>query len=683
MSCSVFRNAFSSKEIGVMRISKFGNRPPVSYRYMSPTTTNLSAFASPLGIGTAYFYGVDYDMNYGGKLIYEGAGETTDRRFRFGGTYSPEYAVLDAGATGGLNFTGEFRTYGSDRYYGAVLAGSNTLEVTVSGKVVGSDGLIHYIKSGSGTWNWVPSERPGLAGAFFVVDGTLKFPSLANIGEDCALGLATNCWKTARYATLPNYWNNPDNRLNCEIVLGDWNTDGDKFPTLAYTGTTTALSDRRIGLIGIGGMIANTNTGGALKLTGGVSPRTLAEVRNDSTNTSVTTKTLCLTAAGNGNQIGPVSENAAGTIDIVKSGAGSWAIKKDFAISGDIEVNEGTLSIEPDGLVPYTWFRFTIMQLGSANNDASSSQYIWLKQLGLFDKDGNRLAKDLAFVGPEIYATYHRYTGNYDWTALQPAQVTMGEFDGGSNGIQINSADTTPAELFKDSASYMRATMGYLMRTNAPTYYFPVVFRLPSDSAAVKYYDIVQHIAHSAGAHVIAFKLEGSPDGQFWTELHRETECRQRAASVWNSTGVATLCGVNQNCRTAGSEFGYEVNTGMETQDTIDLSTANTIKVKRGATFQAKPAGVVALPKLTVDCSGEGMATVNGFKIAAAGTLDVQNLVIMNLTTDLPLALTNCSDVANLTNWALTIDGSTTSARIVVKDGSVKLVKSGTTILFR
>jgi hypothetical protein len=55
----------------------------------------------------------------------------------------------------------------------------------------------------------------------------------------------------------------------------------------------------------------------------------------------------------------------------------------------------------------------------------------------------------------------------------------------------------------------------------------------------------------------------------------------------------------------------------------------------------------------------------------------------MNLTTDLPLALTNCSDVANLTNWALTIDGSTTSARIVVKDGSVKLVKSGTTILFR
>ena len=77
------------------------------------------------------------------------------------------------------------------------------------------------------------------------------------------------------------------------------------------------------------------------------------------------------------------------------------------------------------------------------------------------------------------------------------------------------------------------------------------------------------------------------------------------------------------------------------------------------------------------------MATVNGFKIAAAGTLDVQNLAIMNLTTDLPLVLTNCSDVANLTNWTLTIDGSATSARIVVKDGSVKLVKSGTTILFR
>jgi len=661
MAVSVFRNAFDSEEIGVLRIGKFGNRPPVSYRGYGPDDKDLSAFASPLGIGSSYYYGVDYDVNYGGHLIYTGTGETTDRIFRFGGNYNPEYCELDAGATGGVNFAGELRPYGTDRYYGLILTGSNTTPVTVSGKVGGNYGKMHYVKAGSGTWNWNPTTRTELAGAFFVVNGTFKFPTLADIGVDCSLGSATNCWKTIRYATLPTYWNNAANKLDCEIVLGDWVKNGTNFPTLAYTGATLSQSDRRIGLIGTGGTIASTSADGSLVLTGGVSPRTLAQV-SSSTDATVRSKTLCLDAAGDGNAVGPIAENAAGTLGLVKKGAGTWSVTGDFALHGDIDVREGTLALAPKGLVPYTWFRYTVTQINKSGC-SGNNQYLWQKQLGLFDKDGNRLSQNYTFVGPQatVYNTWHEYAGNYDWTALQPGQVTMGEynmFHGKNKGITITKE---PSNLFVDSTSYLRATLAYLCKATDPMFYFPIVFRLPEGSAPVKYFDIVQHYGCDAGDHVAAFKLEGSVDGVEWVQLHNQTECLHRSNTQWFSTGTTVTNGVNQNC--LDGKFGYEIATGMEDQDALDLSTASAVKVAKGATLQVLPAGVVALPKLTVDCSGAGVATVKGFKIPANGVLDVENEP-KGMRYELPVDFVSCSGLSNLAKWTVRVGGKIRSRRL-------------------
>lgn len=681
MSCAVYKNASSRREIGTLRIGKFGLRPPYSCKGKGPDDTDLSSYASPLGIGSSYSDGVDYDINYGGALIYEGIGETTDRRFRFGGSGNPEYSTLDAGANGGVNFSGEFKTYGSDKYYGAVLCGSNAVEMTVSGTVEGGDGRIHYIKSGSGTWNWSPKKQVGLAGAFFVVDGTLKFPTLANIGDDCALGLATNCWKSIKYAQLPAYWSDLSNRLDCEMVLGDWNGGGGNFPTLAYTGASVSTSNRRIGLIGAGGTIRNTDSSGSLKLTGGVSPRKLCEV-SSSTDVTVTQKTLCLDAAGVENVIGPISENAAGTISLLKKGTGMWTVKGDFSIHGDIDVQEGVLSFGQKGLAPYTWYRYTITQVNKAN-DSAPDQSFWQRQLGLFDKDGNRLATGLAFVGPseDVYKTWHGYAGNYDCTALLPGQVTMGEYVI-SGGIIINNANSTPSCLFADSTSYLRAVAYSACQLASDSSKFPIVFRLPEGSATPKYYDIVQHYDCSSGAHIGAFKLEGSVNGKEWDLLSEVTECQHRTSTQWFSTGVEVLAGQGQNCREPGSEFGYEISSGMENGESLDFSNANAIKVAKGATLQVTTQGVITLPKLTIDCGGTGLATVRGFKIAEAGVLTLANAP--KGAVKLPVSFVECVGLKNLEGWTATVEGKTRNRyKITVSGDDVILNPFGMVIQIR
>lgn len=678
MSSEVFRNAFGdSNEQGILRVNKFGNRPPVSCAGHSYDDMDFSAYASPLGVGTSFRYGVDYFLDYGGTLVYEGSGETTDKLFRFGGRYNPGYDTIDAGGIGGVTFTGSFESNGSTRYYGVVLRGSNTVEMTMRGTVDGGDGRVHYVKDGVGTWNWDPKTTSALAGAWFIVGGTLKFPTIANIGENCALGAATNCWKSAAYAELPAYWGDSSNRLDCEVVLGDW-SNGDSLPTMAYTGSSVASTDRRIGLIGKGGVVASATTTGSLKLAGTISPRTVAAVKNESKDMSVSTKTLRLEAVGGGNEIGGLAENAAGTVTLVKTGAGEWTVKNDFSIHGDIEVREGTLSFDPKGALPYSWYRFTIMQLNNPSDAAS--QYCFLRQLGLFDADGNRLLTGLRFIGPEssVYKGWHGYAGNYDYTTLPQGCVTMGEF---GKELLIDNEGSTPAELFADSSTFLRITGKSACQLDDLDSYIPIVFRLPEGSTSPRYYDIVQDRSCGVGSHVGAFKLEGSTNGRDWFLLSEVRDCLHRENGKWYSTNVDEINGQGQNCRTP-DEFGYVIKNGQEERDTIDLMAANEIKVARGATLQVLSAGVVELPKLSVDFSGEGNVSVKGFKIAAAGVLTITNEPKAGVY-ELPVDFIQCSDLLKIENWRVVIGGRDRDRDVRVVGSKVVISRKGMVLLVR
>ena len=344
---AVYRNDYNSAENhGIYRTPRFGMRPPRSLRDRTCDEADFSAYRSPVGVGSPYYYGVDYDVNYSGRIVYTGEGETTDRIFRFGGTYNMAYDSFDAGAVGGVTFSGEFRSYGSDRFYGVALRGSNTVDMTVTGKLEGGNGRLHFVKDGTGCWALDPNSADTVAGGWFVLNGTLKYASIADVGETCSLGSATNCWKTRNYAALPAYWDDPANRLPCEIVLGDWN--GRAIPCFEYTGGATNAGNRRIGLIGLGARLVNNTATGAVRLTGGVRPLTVADVSSERpTRTEVTPKKLYLAGSSTAaNAVGPVAEDESGVLSVVKEGTGTWGICGGLTLTGEIDVRGGTLVLD-------------------------------------------------------------------------------------------------------------------------------------------------------------------------------------------------------------------------------------------------------------------------------------------------------------------------------------------------
>ena len=697
---TAIRNGWDTAK-GTAQLAKFGMKAPIAYRYTNMNDQVFVDYPSSLGAGSSYHYGVDFDITYSGRIRYIGdEDDETNKKFRFGSVYmygSPN--TLDGGHHGGVTFTGEWGNYGGPgsrgsgggawyKVNGACLTGSNTVDMVLKNKIDSAEGCLFFRKEGTGAWrlSGSASQMQTYVGAWHVNDGTLKFDSIADIGTSCSMGTAANCLKFTYEKDVYNATNGAL-RLGSELVVGTYN-GGAAIPTLEYTGTAVNSTDRRIGLIGQGGRLASKTPGGVIRFLGGVYPMATSNAVALARTVETDAKTLYLDASGDGNEVGHLSENEAGTLSLVKEGAGMWTVRNDFSVSGGIDVKEGTLRIAPKGDYPFTWYRFTITQVNRKSNDGSTNQYIWLKQLGLFDEDGNRVATNLEYLGPDpdTAANWHNYAGNYDWTALQPGQVTMGEFKPGNaggaagKGIMI-SKNQTPGNLFLDDTSNLRATLNYPNGDSNSNYYFPIVFRLPKGSATPRYYDIVQHVGHDGGDHVACFKLEASADGVTWTELDHQTECKQRAASVWWSTGVAVTNGVSQNCKELG--FGYPIKgTTEDESETVDLSSVSAIKVAAGATLESFPPKAVTLPKLTVDCAGTGVATVKGFKIAETGVLTLANAPKGDVK--LPVSFADCTDLKNLEGWTATVEGGTRNRyAIEVSDGEVTLKPFGMAILIR
>ena len=679
----VYRKSFRH-DAGTVGIMKFGPRPPITggWGYKSLDDPAFADYTSSLGMGNSYYYGVDIELDYTGRILCLGeTDETTGKLIRFGSTYTTgDPNEIDAGHHGGVTFAGAWshRAGGQTRMNGSLLSGTNVSDMVIAGPVETGGGVLHFKKRGSGAWRLSSSaaDMAECLGAWFVEEGTLKYDSIADVGAGSSMGMASACYPFSYTADIAQHMV-PENRLGCEVALGD--PYGVAMPSLEYTGSAAASSNRRIGLLGRGGSLVNDSEA-ALVLTGGIYPMTVAAVTTDTEGKIDTEeKTLRLESAHSGNVVSGIVENAAGRLNLVKAGAGDWTVRGNLALTGDIAVEAGRLVLAPCGTRPYDWFRFTVTELHRAN-DSGYGDTLWLSKLWLFDEDGVWINRNLEFVrNPAVdVAELHSSAETYDWRALQPGQLTMGEFVA---PLQFGSG-TTPANIMSDENTFLRSASNNGCREGNDVKW-PFVFRLSAGTKPARYFDFVSRFGWDEPEtdHPAFYTLEGSADGVNWTMLHSTRDCEHPKGGSWASTGVAYEPGENQNCRSVGKEFGHEIATGLENRETVNLSVARSVKVFAGATLETS--AIIELPKLTVDARANSDAVVKGFVFSTSGVLTIENLSGSQEKT-LPVSLLDCTGVENISNWSLVVNGrSTTRKSVEVRNGRLVIVSQGFSVIIR
>ena len=492
---------------GVVLVKKFGN--------LGSTDSSL---------GTGYNAILCYGNGGGGFRYIGDGGETTSRNFdhysqAYRGTASAHPAFLDAGPNGGVTFTGAIRAYRESAWphgtYRLWFMGDNANECVYSGAYYAqatNDGYCstHVTKKGSGRWRFAHNSQRNLMGAFSIQEGELAFDSIAEKGGMCALGLATILTSDDSRTCQTG------ETVDWAYALGDPN--GVAYPTFNYTGNAAAIcTTRPLALVGAGGTLRAS----AGRLTfGGVSARD-----------ADTSPTLTLDGTGTGNELQEVSDGATGaTVNLAKTGSGTWTLGGDLTFSGKVDVRQGTLTV--DVAKPYvwptntfTWFRLSLAQIGA---DSKPSSSMTVRQIGLYDKDGVRQNAGLTqpvetTVGWQVVQAQ----------TLEPGQVW---FDNSVAGRQVHlgyaaglaasfrEADGYNGDYGKTALQIKNRAGSTLTPTGSdPATWIPIVMRLPEGSNPITHFDI-QGFSDTIDSYPTRFKLEGSSDGRSWHVLWNNVE---------------------------------------------------------------------------------------------------------------------------------------------------------------
>ena len=563
----------------------------------------------------------------GGGLRYLGDGEETDKTITIHGA-SDVFNFIDAGAVGGIDFTGKWTmTRESTKDYRMkrlVLTGSNTTAAVMSGVIdspkTSRFGNTNYTfritKRGSGKWTMKHNDASDMRGVFAVKDGTLAFDTLAEKGINSALGKSTILQEdVANVIVDPAVYG-----VDYAFLLGDGATRG----TLEYVGTTNCASATR--LFSMDGEGAMLNNGvGFLRLAGF---NALA---------GATGATLVL---GGSNTLDNVADDIAdgdGTrLSVVKEGSGTWRIGTNLTFTGSLVVKDGRLIVGP---LPYTWYRWTLKgnfftPEGSTNGKKGSSteRLVGASALGLFDASGSNQATNLddsayfswngaSYVNaaltyatlPAVFATSPDATS---FLSLEPGECRLAE--SGANAYPASS--TTVGNLFDgDGGTYFRMSnskSAYQLipvPTNAASWRV-IEFRLPTAARPVTSYDFASITGSDLKQNIHIAKLEGSVNGKDWDTLDEITNSCPSSGFVWSKTGTA----FPEAEGTAHAGYPIAPAPGGQT-----AFSATSVRVDRGATLATSTTNIFSVARIEVDANG--MGSLSGFALAEGGTIAVVN----------------------------------------------------------
>ena len=632
---SIFRVYYD----GVVALSKFGNAGELS------------------SIGTN---GVVQLVN-GGSLEYLGDVDTTDKDIAFKGNNETP-AKIDAGANGGVTFTGRFGYHTGARVMRKlVISGSNDNECVISGPwyeqspLNGTNFATYITKEGSGIWRFADNAARNHRGVTAVKGGTLRFDSVAEAGEMCSLGLST-----VLHDDLYDTVRRDKNAVPYALLIGSEELEG----TLEYTGSTDAwCTTRPIGVKGSARLRNATNHDFLWRNVfgvGGSEGKNVLTLDGDSTTAD--------------NRLENVT-NACGTLSVVKDGLGSWTLAGDVAFNGSLEVKKGTLTILRDRTTP-TWFRWNIMQnfaqyendyeggRGGKMNKKGDSYAIQVDEFALYSADGVRRNKHL--------------TAADDWTALAGGQAALQQGAYGTPG----DGNRDVSAIFSDTPASSK--YGFFKSDQGDTWMAPqytnswirIVMRLADDSAPIVSYDY----ANLNGANrpcVYAYSIESSFNGREWTVLTNVTSRpRTDYEKKWESKGDTIAADQVRPF----PDYGFPLDVPVRSPR---CETISSVSVASGATFRAdiRDGGAVTVAGLSLD-STAGVGTFENITFAENGTVDVVN--VPRTGAEFSPVLVNCEGFSNVANWSVTKNGrSINSLTMDVYGGKIRIVPAGSVIVIK
>ena len=366
--------------------------------------------------------------------------------------------------------------------------------------------------------------------------------------------------------------------------------------------------------------------------------------------------------AGETNAAQNVSFSGAGTLR--KSGSGVVRVEGAATLPSSLEVAAGTLAICGRGNTD-KYYRFSFDFSNRTDDNAS------VGKLGLFDKDGNWVAKGLAFAGQGLAAN-----------ALSAGTFTF------SDGISYS---TTGNYSESPLAIFNTAYNKYAMQvTNLKTYksgsgssVFTLMARLADDANPVCWFTTYRQGDQPAKT----ITVESSPDGvSGWRTVSSFAEATtyNGAYYTWanDRSGGSADVTISGNARTlwTGAPFAVE-SSGDASASTVATVAA---KVAAGATLDLAAAPGVSVNAIEIDWTNLG-GTIRGLAVPANGTLVLANVPSgTNLYGPLLLALDDATGAANFKNWTVTVNGKAKDCRIQLDaSGVLTLGGKGTVIVVR
>lgn len=634
------------------------------------STVGIAKFGSvgePSSIGTNEW--MEAKAN-GARFVYLGKdGEETNKKLKFDNSSQP--MIMDGGAHGGVTFTGSWGWTGSTRYMRRlVLDGSNTVNACVFAGAYddyGDSGYATYItKKGPGVWRFADNADRKNHGVIAVEDGTLQFESIAEAGEICSLGLATDLFSDY-YGTQRL----EENRVPYALLLGGNTTEG----TLEYVGLSdAACTSRLVAVKGPARLRNATDNDFYLRgVTGwGEGTKTLV-LDGDSTTAE--------------NRLESVT-GGTGALSIAKDGEGTWTLAGSQELNGGtIDVRDGTLVVERKAVVP-TWYRFTVKQCmmyslvnrGIITSNERSKTYdktMFLNELAFYDANGVRCN---AGIGRADDGT--SVTDLPAGKVLQTIGTTVSErwatrlFDGSGTGDGWHAKNTNTSDY---------------MKPETPQTWLQIVFRPKTEDLGrvIASYDFANTYSSATRAHDDAgkvvyqrwyqpdiFTIEGSADGENWTVLTNVLESAENiTGGHWNSDD-----GTVSNADRPGK--GFPIDGRLHADVAFDGVSA--VSVAKDATLKADVADgdKLVIRGLTLD-PADGAGTIDGFDFAEEGVFNLKTLPQGG--SSYKFTLMNSSGFENVGNWALRLNGEeTTRYDIGVKPtGEVTILRKGLMLMVR
>jgi len=313
-----------------------------------------------------------------------------------------------------------------------------------------------------------------------------------------------------------------------------------------------------------------------------------------------------------------------GTGGLIKTGAGTQALIGTNAYTGATIVQQGTLQIQ--SLVPFRWFRFTLMK-NRSNLDVTQ-----LSELALYDASGQR--QNVGLVAGASVAE------------LLPGQfATPQEYSVGSPGEVV-------FNLFDQSTATKWCLNENVPAVNDPATHRIVVMRLPENAPEIVSYNLCT-ANDDPGRDPVTWTLEGSMDGSSWILVDN------RANVMPPSTGGTGTGDYVDRGRflyyNDGVPYGLTDRAvgGGAGGDTDAIPAGSPLEIREGATLEVM--SDESIDTLRVDMLSAGTLT----KLIAEpnGTLYIVNAGGQTTGLVLPLTIGSLEGRANLGSWTVYIDG--------------------------